>query len=471
MSARLGSRIVIAGTHSGAGKTTVATGLLAALRRAGHRPAGAKVGPDFIDPGYHAVACGRPPRNLDAWLCGAEAILPLAARAATGADVLVVEGVMGLFDGAADGTPSSTADVARLLEAPVLLVVDAAGQSTSVAALVHGFATFDPTVRVAGVVLNRVASDAHEQLLREALARLAVPVPVVGALRRDDRLVWRDRHLGLVPVAEEPERVAGALAALTDAVAGRVDLAAVMALAASAPDRAAPPVAAPSVVAPIADAVAETPTDAPSPASGRPRIAVAGGAAFTFTYTDTLEALEAAGAELVPLDPLRDARLPERLDGLVAGGGFPEVHAEGLAANVPLLADVRRRVDAGLPTWAECGGMLWLSRTLDGRPMAGVLDADAHLTARLTLGYRTARLTAASPVGAAGTELRGHEHHYSTVDPPGGALLLRSRWATRAEGYATPTLLATYLHHHPGGDPTAVAAFVRTCAAAGTSPR
>ncbi|HVW31186.1 MAG TPA: cobyrinate a,c-diamide synthase, partial [Acidimicrobiia bacterium] len=204
----LGPRIVVGGTHSGVGKTTVATGLLAALRRAGHRPAGAKVGPDFIDPGYHALACGRPPRNLDAWLCGAAAIPALAGRAGAGADVLVVEGVMGLFDGSADGTPSSTADIARRLDAPVVLVVDAGAMSGSVAALVHGFAGFDPSVRLGGVVLNRVGSPAHEVQLREALE--PVGVPVLGALGRDDRLTWRDRHLGLVPVAERPAAVAGA---------------------------------------------------------------------------------------------------------------------------------------------------------------------------------------------------------------------------------------------------------------------
>jgi cobyrinic acid a,c-diamide synthase len=191
---------------------------------------------------------------------------------------------------------------------------------------------------------------------------------------------------------------------------------------------------------------------------------VAGGAAFTFTYTDTLEALEAAGAELVPLDPLRDRRLPPDLDGLVAGGGFPEVHAEALAANAGLLADVRGRVRAGLPTWAECGGMLWLGRALDGHRMAGVIDAEARLTDRLALGYRTARTTAASPLGPAGVELRGHEFHYSVLDPPGDALTLCGRWGPRPDGYATPTLLATYLHHHPGGDPSLVAAFVRSCA-------
>ena len=437
---------MVAGTHSGAGKTTVATGLLAALRAAGHRPAAAKVGPDFIDPGYHALACGRPPRNLDAWLCGLDAVAPLAARAAAGADLLVIEGVMGLFDGAADGTPSSTADVARALDAPVVLVVDASAQSSSVAAVVHGFATLDPTVRIGAVVLNRVASDAHEVLLREALVPLGVPV--VGALRRDDRLVWRDRHLGLVPVAERPDEVAAALAALAGAVADRVDLAAVVALARSAPPLAAGPVA------------------LPEPAGRPTRVAVAGGRAFTFTYTDTLDALVAAGAEVVRFDPLRDEVLPPDVDGLLVGGGFPESHGAELAANGALLADVRRRLTAGLPTWAECGGLAWLCRELDGHPMAGVVDAVATMSDRLHLGYRTARTTVATPLGPAGIELRGHEFHYSTVDPAGDALHLRSRFASHDDGHATPSLVATYLHHHPGGDPSIVARFVAACARA-----
>ena len=436
---------MVAGTHSGAGKTTVATGLLAALTAAGHHPAAAKVGPDFIDPGYHALACGRPPRNLDAWLCGLDAIRPLAARAAAGADLLVVEGVMGLFDGAADGTPSSTADIARHLDAPIVLVVDAASQSSSVAAVVHGFATLDRTVRIGGVVLNRVASDAHEVLLREALAPLGVPV--LGALRRDDRLVWRDRHLGLVPVAERPDEVAASLAALAAAVADRVDLAAVLALA-----RSAPPVTAAEVAVP---GLAARPT----------RVAVAGGRAFTFTYTDTLDALSAAGAEVVRFDPLRDEALPLDIDGLLVGGGFPETYAADLAANRPLLDDVRRRVTAGLPTWAECGGLTWLCRDLDGHPMAGVLPATATMGDRLHLGYRTARTTGATPLGPAGTRLRGHEFHYSTVDPAGAALELSSRFTRHPDGHATPSLVATYLHHHPGGDPSIVAHFLAACAA------
>jgi cobyrinic acid a,c-diamide synthase len=198
---------------------------------------------------------------------------------------------------------------------------------------------------------------------------------------------------------------------------------------------------------------------------GSCRIAVAAGPAFTFSYRDNLEALEAAGAELIPFDPVTASALPARIDGLVAGGGFPEVHGEALAANRPLLADVARRIADGLPTWAECGGMLWLADELDGRSMVGALPTSARLGARLVLGYRQAGSTAASPIGPAGTTLRGHEFHYSTCTPGGDALRLTSRFATSFDGFATPTMLATYLHHHAGGDPALMANFVRTCLA------
>jgi len=439
----LGARLVIAGTHSGVGKTTVATGLMAAWRRRGVQVRAAKVGPDFIDPGYHALATGRPGRNLDAWLCGLAAIGPLAGRAASGGDVLVVEGVMGLFDGAADGTPSSTAAIAARLEAPVVLVVDAAALSQSVAALVHGYATVDSGAgRVAGVILNRVASDGHEALLREALAPLRLPV--LGVLRRDEAFTWRDRHLGLVPVAEHAHDVQAALDRLAAAIEHGCDLDALAAVARRAPTRPEP--------APVEARLA-----------GRARVAVAGGPAFTFSYRDNIEALQQAGAEIVPFDPLHDAHLPAGVDGLVVGGGFPEVDGEALAANTPLLRDVHDRITAGLTTWAECGGLLWLARTRDGRPMAGVVAAEATMTPRLTLGYRTAVVQRDTPIAPAGSELRGHEFHYSRVDPPGDAVQLSSRFAAGSDGYATPTLLATYLHLHLGADPTPAERFVRCC--------
>jgi cobyrinic acid a,c-diamide synthase len=440
---RLGPRVVVAGTHSGVGKTTVATGIMAALRRSGCAVAGAKIGPDFIDPGYHSLACGRPPRNLDAWICGERAIKPLAARAGAESDVLVIEGVMGLFDGASDGTVSSTADVARLLDAPVILVVDASAMSSSVAALVHGFARFQPGLRVSGVVLNRVGSAGHEILLREALQPLGIPV--LGALHRDDALAWRDRHLGLVPVAERPDEVATALHRLASTVGAGIDLEAVVALARSA---------APLPTGPVS-----------LPAPGRKStVGVAGGKAFTFTYTDTLDALRAAGAEVVVFDPLTDSCIPPGIDGLLIGGGFHEVHAGELAANRRLLGELAAVVRAGVPTWAECGGLLLLSERLDNSPLAGVVPARATMTSRLTLGYREAVTASATPLGPVGTRLRGHEFHYSVLEPEGQALTLGARWGERPEGWSTPTMVATYLHHHPGGDPGPVAAFARACA-------
>lgn len=446
---RLGPRIVVAGVASGVGKTTVATGLVAALARRGARVATAKVGPDFIDPGYHALASGRAPRNLDPWLCGTEAVEPLAARAADGADLLVIEGVMGLFDGAVDGTPSSTADVAALMDAPILLVVDAGAMSASVAALVRGYRDHDQRLTLAGVVLNRVGSPGHAQLLEEALE--PVGIPVLGTLERDNRLEWRDRHLGLVPVAEHPAEVSRSLHALADAVTASVDLDAVVAAARRAPTRAT---ASPALPDPV----------------GRCRVAVAGGRAFTFAYQDNLDALEAAGAELVGFDPLRDEALPEGTDGVLVGGGFPEVHADELAANHPLRRNMAGAIAAGLPVWAECGGLLWLGESLDGRQMVGALPTRARLGERLTLGYRHATTRYPSPLGPAGTRLRGHEFHYSTCDPPGDALELSSRFGTRADGFASETVIATYLHHHAGGDPAVVASFVRVCVAQRASP-
>jgi cobyrinic acid a,c-diamide synthase len=259
----LGPRLVVAGTHSGVGKTTIASGLMAAFAQRGLRVAPAKVGPDFIDPGYHALATGRPGRNLDAWMCGPDAIAPLAGRAAQDADLLVVEGVMGVFDGADDGGPSSTADVAALLDAPILLVVDGSGMSQSIAALVHGFATYDDRVRVMGVVCNRVGSPRHVELLRRALEPSGIPV--LGALSLDDAFTWRDRHLGLVPVVERPEMVRRALERLATAIAKTCDLEAIERVARLAPSRSVPDVA------------------QPEPA-GHARIALATGRAFSFYY-------------------------------------------------------------------------------------------------------------------------------------------------------------------------------------------
>lgn len=432
MSNALGPRVVIAGTHSGVGKTTVATGLMAAFGARGTTVASAKVGPDFIDPAYHSAATGRPPRNLDAWICGPEAIAPLAGRAGAGADLLITEGVMGLYDGSGDDTPASTADVAVLLDAPVILVVDARAMSQSVAALVRGYRDHDPRLNLAGVIVNFVGSPRHETLLRDALA--TIEMPVLGALGRDDALTWRSRHLGLLPVAEDPAPIAVSLDRLAAVIAENCDLDAVARVAASAPRR------------PVADPPLPVP-------AGRVRVAVAAGRAFTFSYQDNLEALTAAGAELVPFDPLTERDLPAGVDALMVGGGFPEVYAAELAANIPLTGALRRRIQGGLVVWAECGGLLWLARTLDDHHLVGAVAADGVMAGRLTLGYRRAVATVDSPVAPAGAEVRGHEFHYSTLEPSGDAWTFIEGPSPRSEGFASPTVLATYLHLHLGGDP------------------
>ena len=467
-------RVVVAGTHSGVGKTTIATGLMAALRKRGHRVASAKVGPDFIDPGYHSVATGRKGQNLDSWICGAEAMAALAAKAAGDADIMVVEGVMGLFDGASwapdvdgalpggsgstRGGTASTSEMAALLRAPTILVVDASAMSTSVAALVHGFHTFDPDVPLSGVILNRVGSPHHETLLREALAPLIERgIPVLGALQRDDALTWRDRHLGLVPVVERPTEVAEAVDRLADAIARSVDLDAIMSMARSAP----------STVGGIGQL---RPTRRVVPGDGSVRVAVPGGPAFSFAYPDNLTRLVEAGAEIVPFDPLVDPSLPGEAVALYAGGGFPEVYAEALSANGALLTDVRRRIEEGMVTWAECGGLLWLCRSLDGHELCGAIQADGAMTDRLSLGYRRAKTDAATPIAPKGAVLRGHEFHYSTVDPPGSTLNLEGRTGPACAGFSSPTLIASYLHLHLGADPGPAEHFVSTALTQLTGP-
>ncbi|MDP9399139.1 MAG: cobyrinate a,c-diamide synthase [Actinomycetota bacterium] len=443
-------RLVVAAPASGAGKTTVATGLMAALRDRGLTVSPHKVGPDYIDPGYHALATGRAGRNLDAFLCGPERIAPLFLHGAAGADVAVVEGVMGLYDGASGhGELASTAHVATLLDAPVLLVVDASGQGRSVAALVHGFCTYDPRVRIGGVLLNRVGSTRHEAILREALAPLGVPV--LGALPRDAAVATPSRHLGLVPAAERATAAVETVQRLGALVDATVDLDAVLALA-----RSAPPLTARAWDA--ASAAGEA-----GRAGTRPVVAVAAGAAFTFSYAETAELLTAAGADVAPVDPLRDEQLPEGTRAFVVGGGFPEVYAAELSTNRPLRAAVAELAVRGAPIAAECAGLLYLARTLDGSPMCGVLDAEASMTPRLTLGYREAVAAADSPLAAAGQRVRGHEFHRTEVSASTSPAAWRI--GRRDEGFAQGNVHASYLHLHWAGQPEVARRFVTAAAA------
>ena len=442
--------VVIAAPTSGSGKTTIATGLMGALRRAGDRVAPFKVGPDFIDPGYHALAAGRPGRNLDPVMVGEDLIGPLYRHGSGGADIAVVEGVMGLFDGRIEElfrlpARGSTGQVAELLGAPVILVVDGRGQSQTIAAVLHGFSTVRPEVRIGGVILNRVGSPRHEQVLRQACE--SVGVPVFGALPRCEDLAVPSRHLGLVTATEHGESARAAVAAMTDLVARHVDVAAVRAVARSvAPGQPWSPEHA--VGEPVGGA-----------GSARPVVAVAAGCAFTFGYTEYNELLEAAGAQLAPFDPLSDT-LPEGSGALVLPGGFPEQYPEALSANTELLQQIR--VLAGrAPIHAECGGLTYLMSDLDGHSMCGVLAGSAVFTDRLTLGYRDAVAAADSALYCSGQRVTGHEFHRTTVE---FADAVQPAWLPAGEGVIQGGVHASYLHTHPAAHPESLRRFVERAA-------
>jgi cobyrinic acid a,c-diamide synthase len=430
--------LLIAGTGSGVGKTTVALGLMGVLAARGVRVAPFKAGPDFIDPGLHRLATGRDSRNLDTWMTPGRALERGFALGCAGADLAVVEGVMGLFDGGKGRAEAgSSAHLARRLGLSVLLVVDAAGMAASAAAIVHGFASFDPRVRVAGVVLNRVASRNHLDHLVPAIERRA-RVPVLGHLMRDAEIALPSRHLGLVTA--EDLGPSPALKRIAARVAERVDLDRVMGAAARLDLAALPP----ARHAPV-----------------RVRLAVARDAAFCFVYPETLERLAEAGVQAVPFSPLADKALPEGVDGLYLPGGYPEVHAGALAANAAMRGAVTGAARAGMPVYAECGGLMYLTETLtDGdaaeHEMCGVLPTSCRmLSRRAALGYREVTLAGPGLLGPAGARLRGHEFHYSEVneaalDKAGVTRIFRMARrggdGGRAEGYRVGGALATYAH-------------------------
>ncbi|MDR6117363.1 cobyrinic acid a,c-diamide synthase [Aeromicrobium sp. SORGH_AS981] len=442
-------RLVVAAPASGHGKTTIATGLMAALSRSGHRVSGHKVGPDYIDPGYHELATGLPGRNLDPHLAGEERLLPLLLHGAAGSDLAVVEGVMGLHDGmlGTDGY-ASTAHVARVTHSPVVLVVDVSSASRSIAALVHGMVTFDTSVRVAGVILNKVGSTRHADEVVRALE--GTGVPVLGIVHRDDGVVAPSRHLGLVP-AEERDDAKAALDRLAARVAKAVDLEEVVRIAQSAPP----------LTGEAWDPVAETAPHTTDVPAQRRVVAVAGGRSFTFRYAETAELLDALGCDVRVFDPLHDETLPEGTSGLYLGGGFPEVHAATISANEPLRHAIADAVAAGVPTVAECAGLLYLCRTLDGAPMVGALPADAAMTPRLTLGYRTAVAPEEHLLAPTGGRVTGHEFHRTHVTPahPEAGLTVAWTSAHGPAGFASPTLHASYLHTHWAGHPRMAARF------------
>jgi cobyrinic acid a,c-diamide synthase len=447
--------LVVGGVASGVGKTTLTLGLIGALRRRGLAVQPFKVGPDYIDPSHHTQAAGRTSRNLDSWLLPEPALRELFARAARVADAAIVEGVMGLFDGrSGEGETGSTAQVAKLLGLPVVLVVDAGKAARSVAATVLGFQSLDPDLRMVGVVLNNVSGERHAELGREAVEELA-RVSVLGWLPRDAELRQEERNLGLVPAAERrvPERLLGRAAAQVER---HLDLDRLCRLAQIEPPAAGSSALFPAEALPV-----------------RARIAVARDEAFSFYYQDNLDLLTAYGAELAPFSPLRDPALPGDVGGVYLGGGFPELFATELAANAPMLASMRAAAVRGLPIYAECGGLMYLQERLvdpDDRPhvMAGLLPGASALTKqRLTLGYREVRARQASALLPAGRLVRGHEFHWSVADPPPPGLAAYDIVGEpgRVEGFAVGSVLASYVHLHFGSEPALARRFVEACSA------
>jgi cobyrinic acid a,c-diamide synthase len=439
-------RLMVAAPGSGHGKTTIATGLMGALTTTGLQVAGFKVGPDYIDPGYHTLATSRVGRNLDPFLCGEEQMAPLllhGAQTPEPADVAIIEGVMGLFDGqiGSEGF-ASTAHVANLVRAPVIVVIDISHTSRTAAAILHGLNTFDPGVRLSGVIINKSGSERHAHEIVESIQ--AIGLEVLGILPRDAGIEIPSRHLGLVPAAER-EEAAEAVAQLARRIRDHVSLESIISIAQSAPTLEVKPWSPAEQVRPPSDA--------------RPVVAIAAGRAFTFRYAETDELLRAAGCEPVVFDPASVERLPDGTAGLYLGGGFPEVHAAELAANEALRRDIRAAVDGGMPTVAECAGLLYLCRSVDGQPMIGAIKADAIMTERLMLRYQIMIADHDQLLAPAGTRVTGHEFHRTAVER---CSVHAAAWSLDGEpvgfsgdpaGIGRETLHASYLHVHWAGYP------------------
>jgi len=449
----MAATIVIAGVRSGVGKTTIATGIMGALTRRGLKVQPFKAGPDYIDPSYHKLACGVPSRNLDTWLCEHSTVLELFQRASAGRDVSVVEGVMGVFDGHSSLTEEGST---KLLGAPVILIADAAKVARSVAAEILGFQKFDPDLNVAGVILNGVGSDRHLDFCKPQI-EATTGLPVLGYLPRKEEFIQPERHLGLIPTVE------GTVAqqwydSVINQVEATMDVPGILKLAQTART----PEAAPGVYP-------------ESPVPARTTIAVAQDMAFNFYYQDSLDLLTAWGAELAPFSPLDDDRLPAGAQGIYLGGGFPELFASQLSKNEPMHEAIRQAVARGVPVYAECGGLMYLGKSLsdlDGvtHPMIGVIPAESAMSqTRLTLGYREVESCSDSPVLLRGQRVRGHEFHWSTLaqQPEADESVYKViDQDNRPDGFRTRNVWASYVHIHLGSRPGLAPRFVETCAAA-----
>jgi cobyrinic acid a,c-diamide synthase len=449
-------RIIIAGTNSGVGKTTIVTGILAALKQKGLTVQSYKVGPDYIDPGYHQLASGKAAHNLDTWLIPADKLVPIFAKTALDNDIVIIEGVMGLYDGGRTGI-SSTAAIAKLLEAPVILVIDAKSIGESAAAIALGFKMYDQEVNLAGVIINRLGSKNHQNMICEALEK--VKIPVLGCIYRNEALHMPERHLGLTPVTEHNAH--GMMSQLQEQISAQVDLEKFLKIAYQ------------SSILNIKSENANTFHHAPL----HVRIGVAQDEAFSFYYPESLDVLKAWGAEIIPFSPINDSTLPP-VDGLIFGGGFPEMFVNELTNNTSMHESIRQACREGMPLYAECGGFMYLTKKIidfNGQEydMVGVIPAKCNMQSKLqTVGYVEATALTDSVLCAAGDVLRGHEFHFSQMTHdddiqesfPWAFEFKKTRTgAVYSGGYAYKNIVASYLHMHFAGNEQNALRFLTKC--------
>ncbi len=449
-------RLVIGGTHSGAGKTTIATALIAAFTRRGLRVQPFKIGPDFIDPGFHEVAAARVSRNLDGWMLSRNSNLEIFARACEDADLAIIEGVMGLFDGRhASAEEGSTAEMAKWLGAPVLLVADASAMARSAAALVRGFETFDPDLNVAGVLFNRIGGAKHADILREATQANCRALPL-GFLPRSENIAMPSRHLGLTMAAEA--LTGECLSEMVAWIEKHVDLDALATLARE-----------------HSHGLEISPPSPARPNVPGVRIGIARDAAFCFYYRDNLDLLAESGVELVEFSPIHDREMPADIDGLYLGGGYPELHAAELSANRPMLESINKFIETGAPVYAECGGFMYLTEAIvdaEGREhrMASIFPTRARMQTRLAaLGYVEVEPAADALWLNAADRPRGHQFRYSTMDPMPPEI--SRAYQSPAEGYQIHSVLGSYIHLHFRSCPEFAKNFVKHCAQWAQLPR
>lgn len=451
------ARLIIAAPESGSGKTLITAGLCYALRQQGLQVQMFKAGPDYIDPTYHQLASKRPCRNLDSWMLPTKAITESFQRNSHGCDLALIEGVMGLFDGfGVSNDTGSTAELAQLLQAPVILVLPVRGQARSAASTLLGFHTFSPHLAISGVILNQVGSEKHAQLCQQAI-EAETAVPVLGYLPRSEALVLPERHLGLVPT-QEMDAITAVIEEVGAQLATTTNFNQLLQIAQNTPTLPSFPQQQTSL--------------APEPVV---RLAVAKDAAFSFIYPENVELLTEAGAEIIYFSPLHDDHLPANIDGVILSGGFPELYAAELSANEAMLTALRQAAAARLPIYAECGGLMYLTAAISDqngqqRPMVGLLPGTSEMTQRVTLGYRLVEAVTDGPLLPAGAQVRGHEFHYSQWQPPTNehpvyALLdpYGNSDEKRFAGFQQGTVWASYIHLHFLAQPSMAARFVAWC--------